>query len=230
MHLKFWYISNSRMLSQWKRLLKVFSGSNVLEYISNSRMPSQWHRLLKVFSGSNVLELSSFAFGQQKINIPLHSWLWRWIIYLISMNISLSFSLRGQHDHSWSNPAFNTCIEVNKLKLLIIIGIDTTTLSWWMMCTFQNTRIKGQKKVETLKHLKTGREEKAMSKRQQNEEFLSCLWSAHGRTSVDLLPFSLPVRRNGSSQAFWCWLLTCFPLIYTKLMTSLNCPLWTWGV
>ena len=40
-----------------------------------------------------------------------------------------------------------------------------------MMCIFQNTRIKGQKKVKTLKHLKTGREEKAMSTRQQNEEF-----------------------------------------------------------
>ena len=162
MHLQFWYISNSRMLSQWQRLLKVFSGSSVLEYISNSRTPSWWQRLLKFFSWSNVLELSYFAFGQQKINIPLHSWLWRWIVYFIPMNISLSFSLRGQHDHSWSNPAFNTCIQVNKLKLLVIIGIDTTTLSWGMVCIFQNTQIKGQKKVETLKHLKTGREGKTM--------------------------------------------------------------------
>ena len=62
---------------------------------------------------------------------------------------------QGQHDHSWSNPAFNTCIQINKLKLLVIIGIDTTTLSWGMMCIFQNTQIKGQKKVETFKHLNT---------------------------------------------------------------------------
>ena len=94
MHLQFWYISNSRMLSQWQRLFKVFSGSSVLKYISNSRMPSWWQRLLKFFSWSNVLELSSFAFGQQKINIPLRSWLWRRIVYFIPMNISLSFSLR----------------------------------------------------------------------------------------------------------------------------------------
>lgn len=41
----------------------------------------------------------------------------------------------------------------------IIIVIDATTLSWWMMCIFQNMQINGQKKTKTFKNWEGGKME-----------------------------------------------------------------------